>query len=55
MLIIQFNSIQYGYKFSQFLGNVYRILLEEFSYIYKFEISDTHAFYVNKLRTDIRA
>jgi hypothetical protein len=28
---------------------------EEFCYIYKFEIRDTHAFYVNKLRTDIGA
>lgn len=41
ILIIQFKM---GYKFSQFLGNVYRILLQESCDVQGFEITDT-AFY----------
>ena len=47
ILIIQFKM---GYKFSKFLGNVYRILLQEFCDIDRFEITDTLAFYEYKPR-----
>lgn len=47
ILIIQFKM---GYKFSKFLGNVYRILLQEFCDIESFEITDTLAFYEYKPR-----
>ncbi len=42
VLIIQFKM---GYKFSKFLGNAYRILLQEFCDVDRFEITDTLAFY----------
>jgi hypothetical protein len=42
ILIIQFKM---GYKFSKFLGNAYRILLQEFCDVDRFEITDTLAFY----------
>jgi hypothetical protein len=42
VMIIRFNI---SYKFSQFLGNVYRILLEEFCTIKQFELTETLAFY----------
>jgi CRISPR/Cas system CMR-associated protein Cmr5 small subunit len=42
VMIIRFNI---SYKFSQFLGNVYRILLEEFCTIVQFELTETLAFY----------
>lgn len=47
ILIIQFRM---GYKFSKFLGNVYKILLQEFCDINRFEITDTLAFYEYKPR-----
>ena len=42
VIIIRFNI---SYKFSQFLGNVYRILLEEFCTIVQFELTETLVFY----------
>jgi hypothetical protein len=42
VMIIQFNI---SYRFSQFLGNVYRILLEEFCIINRFELTERLAFY----------
>jgi hypothetical protein len=45
VMIIRFNV---SYKFSQFLGNVYRILLEEFCSIKQFELTETLAFYEYK-------
>ena len=47
IMIIRFNI---SYKFSQFLGNVYRILLEEFCTIKQFELTETLAFYEYKKR-----
>jgi hypothetical protein len=45
VMIIQFNI---SYKFSQFLGNVYRILLEEFCTINRFELTERLVFYEYK-------
>jgi hypothetical protein len=45
VMIIRFDI---SYKFSQFLGNVYRILLEEFCTIKQFELTETLAFYEYK-------
>lgn len=45
VMIIRFNI---SYKFSQFLGNVYRILLEEFCTVKQFELTETLAFYKYK-------
>jgi hypothetical protein len=42
VMIIRFNI---SYKFSQFLGNVYRILLGEFCTIVQFELTETLVFY----------
>ncbi|HEY7081861.1 MAG TPA: hypothetical protein VH500_19380 [Nitrososphaeraceae archaeon] len=42
VMIIQFNI---SYKFSQFLGNVYRILLEEFCTINRFELTERLVLY----------
>ncbi len=42
VMIIRFDM---SYKFSQFLRNVYRILLEEFCTIKQFELTETLAFY----------
>ncbi len=45
VMIIRFNI---SYKFSQFLGNVYRILLQEFCTIKQFETTETLVFYEYK-------
>lgn len=45
VMIIRFNI---SYKFSQFLGNVYRILLEEFCTVKQFELTETLVFYEYK-------
>ena len=45
VMIIQFNI---SYKFSQFLGDVYRILLEEFCTINRFELTERLVFYEYK-------
>jgi flagellar biosynthesis component FlhA len=47
IMIIRFNI---SYKFSQFLGNVYRILLEEFCTIKQFELTETLVFIEYKKR-----
>jgi hypothetical protein len=47
VLIVQFNVNE---KYSKFLGNAYKILLEEFAQIERFEITDNLAFFEFKKR-----
>jgi hypothetical protein len=46
-------SFQMGSKFSQFLGNTYRILLEEFVDIDRMEITETTAYFEYKPKKEV--